>query len=431
MADISPLLAPIEELAALPSGASTRASYKRLREALVTVFPGLKSEPDRVDRFGLEIALSHAVRATGLPGTAAGVTTEFVAAMICDAVKAREAEHVYMCPLNYSAELQPRKFGWCEVRKFTQPQLEAELQMPRLMRQSPRLQLDTKTLSLFQWLIVRDTLPLPARISERSLPMFHEIAGRDFGEIIPHAHLWPPTFEKAAFAMLLLPWEDLVDKPSFDWRPFRIPWVYTSNHDPFVHLDIPKDAGTLALEPVGYEAPATGEWDEWERPVRTELADDNNDALAPLTDQRWNDINRALVSPIFNRPVMHFLVRAFASDNIDEFLAHIITIDAALGRPEDFDVWTRPHIGGRNLGATERVARRVGAILSDAGASRDYKDLFKLRSDFIHGSPLATISSQTRVKARRLARRVADALVGATSVTTHQTRDSFLSALCP
>jgi hypothetical protein len=433
MSNIDPLLAPIQALAALPKGTSTRAAYERLSEALVTVFPALRSRsPENVDRFAIQSALSNAVRATGLPdNSGGGVTAESVATAICDAVTATDAKRVYLCPLNYGAELLPRKFGPCEVQKFSQSELEAELQIARLKRQTPQLRLDTKLLSLFQWLVVRETVLLPERIGQRSVPMFYRIAGQDYGEINPHASTWPRAVEEAAFALLLLPWEDLVRDPNVDWRPFRIPWVYTSEHDPFVRLATPEDADSLALEPFGYEDPKTGEWDEWEVPMRTELAGNKNDAIVPLTDQRWNEITSALHLPAFNQRVVHFLVRAFATDGIDEFLAHAITIEAALGRPEDFHGSTRPRIGRQNPGATERVARRVEAILSDASAYRDYKELFDLRSKFVHGSCLAKIPSETRLKARRLARRVADALVSAASSTTYQDRNAFLSALCP
>lgn len=36
-------------------------------------------------------------------------------------------------------------------------------------------------------------------------------------------------------------------------------------------------------------------------------------------------------SVLFGTPIVHYLVRTFLADGVDEFLAHITTIEAALG----------------------------------------------------------------------------------------------------
>src|SRR5882724_10910507 len=98
------------------------------------------------------------------------------------------------------------------------------------------------------------------------------------------------------------------------------------------------------------------------RPTRLPLKDTCAAECAVLTTRRWDEVVQALRSPVFNPLVAHFLVRAFTSDEIDEFVAHIIVVEAALGMQSDFKSGVRPKIPGPKQGATERVARRTAAI---------------------------------------------------------------------
>ena len=86
-------------------------------------------------------------------------------------------------------------------------------------------------------------------------------------------------------------------------------------------------------------------------------------------------------------------------------------LEAALGEEADHDKRLRPK-PERTLGATERMARKVAGLLGDPTATDTYRDLFRIRSLFVHGrAGLATISTDQRVMARRLARRVANTLL--------------------
>ncbi len=62
--------------------------------------------------------------------------------------------------------------------------------------------------------------------------------------------------------------------------------------------------------------------------------------------------------------------------------------------------------------ATDRVAARVAAVLNDATSVQAYKDLFDLRSTFVHGrAGLQKVSTKQRVMARSLARGVSRGLI--------------------
>jgi hypothetical protein len=89
-------------------------------------------------------------------------------------------------------------------------------------------------------------------------------------------------------------------------------------------------------------------------------------------------------SPLFETPIAHFLVRAFLSEPLDEFLAQITTIEAALGLASDYDRETRPKIAkGRSV--TACMAARVDALLDTKTDGAEYRRLFDFRSLFLHG----------------------------------------------
>lgn len=112
---------------------------------------------------------------------------------------------------------------------------------------------------------------------------------------------------------------------------------------------------------------------------------------------------------------------AFLTEDIDEFVAHMTTVEAALGLHADYD---RP-------GATSRLRARIAALLSDNSAADLHRELFSVRSCYLHGRGMeGRISSEKRKGARRLARRVVEALVArAKEVSAPTTREDFLSSL--
>jgi hypothetical protein len=76
--------------------------------------------------------------------------------------------------------------------------------------------------------------------------------------------------------------------------------------------------------------------------------------------------------------------------------------------------------------------KRVEALLNDPAAGETYHNLSKTRGEFIHGRKIeGTVPSQMRNRARRLARRVAVALVEkAADLRPDTTREGFLVGLC-
>lgn len=153
--------------------------------------------------------------------------------------------------------------------------------------------------------------------------------------------------------------------------------------------------------------------------------------MDPTDDENWAELQAARPTPLFETPVVHFLVRAFLADGIDEVMAHMTAIEAALGLESDHKRKLRPKPDLHpKLSPTERVAARIGAALTDAKAARNYKDLFELRSAFVDGrAGLQKISMPQRVLARSLARRVTCALVALAGNSPHSRADVLADLL--
>jgi hypothetical protein len=318
----------------------------------------------------------------------------------------------HICPLDLADDLPPMTFGGARVAEFTAEQLEKLFDAPRLARNFPALPFESKRLAQFHWLVVEEEIEVDPRPEARATPFLFVDMRQDFGEIEPHLGRFPPAVEGALFFLLLARWEEWSTMPEFDWRGFRVPWIYTLDEDLFVRPAQPPNPDNLTLEPWIVED-RWGEEIELERPSTLPLDDSAKTELQLFTEAAWTELQVARATPLFETPVVHFLVRAFLADGIDEVMAHMTAIEAALGLEIDHKRKLRPkHDPYPKLSPTERVAARIGAALTDAKAAQNYKDLFELRSAFVHGrAGLQKISTPQRVLARNLARRVACALV--------------------
>ena len=368
-------------------------------------------------------ALSTALRSLGLPchlpAKNAGIALDPVsAANAIDAAYGRKTTlRRHLCPLDLADELPPLSFGSARVAQFSADDLASLFDAPRLARNFPNQPLDAKRLAQFHWLVVEDEIELDPRPEARTAPFVYMTFNRDFGEIDPHLGRFPPAVEAALFFLLLAPWEQWSTMQEVDWRGFRVPWIYTVDDDLFIRPAPPPSADSLTLEPWIVED-NWGEEIELERPTTLHLDDDAKSGLASFTDSAWKQLEAARVTSVFETPVAHFLVRAFLADGMDEVMAHMTAIEAAVGLEMDHKKWLRPKLDPHKKvsSATERVAARVAALLNDRASVQAYKDLFELRSTFVHGrAGLQKVSTAQRVTARGLARGVARGLVDVAS----------------
>jgi hypothetical protein len=414
-----------------PNNLLSDPRFMRLRD----ICESLYSEARSKDALG--IALSHALRALGLPcglvqANAHLALPEEIATEKLDAAFRRtQASRVCLCPLNLADDHFPAlKFGPNSVGKFTATELETLVDLPRPKRINSNWTFDAKRFSEFSWLVVREMYPLDQEPGVRAIPWLFMTSSWDWGRIEPHQERFPTTVEAALFAVLRAPWEDWVEMPENDWCGFTLPWVYTLSDDIFVRPSRPPSPDTLSWEPQVFHDNDGNVVFEPERPERYGLKDAAAvEARDLLNDAAWSDLTRAHQSPLFETPIAHFLVRAFHADGMDEFLAHITTIEAALGLRSDYDRKTRPKIA-RGHSVTDCMAARVEALLGTKTDAAEYRRLFDLRSLLLHGRKMGAIPGEERIAARRLARRVVNRLIeAALAEPAPQSRENFLNDL--
>jgi hypothetical protein len=381
------------------------------------------------------IALSTALRSLGLPCTLpakqAGLALD--PASVADAIDQTFTRKTtlrrHLCPLDLADELPQLRFGRTRVAKFSAGELETMFDAPKLARNFPTQPLEAKRLAQFHWLVTEEEIEVDPRPEARSIPLLFMNMRRDFGEIEAHFGRFPPAVEAALFFLLLAPWEEWSIMQEVDWRGFRIPWIYTVDEDLFVRPGRPPSPDSLTLEPWIVED-GWGDEIERERPSTFSLDDAAKPQLVRLTNNAWAELHAARATGLFETPIVHFLVRAFLGDGMDEIMAHMTAIEAALGLRSDFG-GRRASPSAPKLNAKQRVAKRIELLLEDPQAGLDYGALFEIRSAFVHGRSMDTkVASRDRNLARRIARRVVAALVDvANSPDGARTREDYLEEL--
>jgi hypothetical protein len=424
------LVSAIEELWRIPPpGPSNLFSDP----AFVRLYATCRRDYFMEGHFGDQSALSNALRALGLPcglpsalHRLAGDPAQ-AALRLDEAFRTVEAKRLYLVPLDMAAGLPPISFGRARIARFTADELGHLFDAERLRRTHPALRFDAQRFSEFQWLIVEECVQFASPPGNRALPLLTFDFSGDLGRIEPHEGRYPAPVEEALFFLLTAPWEQWAETPEVDWRGFRVPWVYIADEDLFVRAELPQSPDTLSWD-ERYDD-YDGEVREYEVPLELRLGDEATDALPAWGLEYWNAVVSARGSSLFETPIAHFLVRAFSASDIDEFLGHITTIEAALGLPEDYESKLRPADDPyRKIGAGRRMRARIAALLEDPGCAVEFTSLFRTRSLFLHGRPMAPISTQERVLARSLARRVVVALIQASHVE-QGTRGDFLAKL--
>ena len=384
---------------------------------------------------GFKFALSSALRSLGMPCGLEGENSRFAmpyevaAARLEEALSATSTKRTYLAPLDLAEELPEMAFGTARVCRFTPEELRDLFNEPRLNRFFPDHFLETDRFSEFYWLVVEVDAPLNPCPGKRALPFLSLNINQDFGRIEPHKERFPVAFEEALFFLTLAPWEEWSMMHEVEWRAFRVPWVYSTDHDLFVSPSPPPSPDTLSWEPHILSDGSGGEV-EVERPVTLPLRVDKGTVLKYLCQNRWESVQRARRSVLFETPVEHFILRAHWADGMDEFLAHVTAIEAALGAQSDYRPGMRvtPDRHPR-WSATKKMKWRVAGLLGDQRFAADYGKLFDLRSAFLHGRNMNHVSSQDRILARSLARRVVESLVNASQTGGVLSRESFLDDL--
>lgn len=412
-----------------PENLFSAPAFVRLREVCQTEYP-------QVGRGGgPTFALGNALHSLGLPcslppdAANLALPVDEAARQLDEAFRSRKGRRLHLCPFDLADDLPPIMFGPAQIRRFSAAELLDLVDATRLKRIFPEIAFDAKRLSQFHWLVVEEIVEFQADPEARAVPVLFMDMRQDLGRIEPHKGRLPQAVEDVLFFVLLAPWEQWSTMLEVDWRGFRVPLVYTSDEDLFVRPSPLPSADALSWEPHIINI-SDHETIELERPVCLRLDDSAIPALAAYDDAAWSVANRGRQSVLFETPIAHFFVRAFLAEDMDEVLAHITTIEAALGLRADYGGAGRSRSDRhKRLSATKRVAARTAALLGNSAFAHDYQHLFDLRSAFLHGRAMGAISTEERVLARRLSRQVVCALIQVASQGMPLTREAYLESL--
>ncbi|MDW9476926.1 hypothetical protein GOA69_32420 [Sinorhizobium meliloti] len=374
-------------------------------------------------------SLSNALRALGAPFALPEKASRFslpvdrAAERLDAALRSAKAEMRHLVPLDMADDLPELRFGNSEVRRFTEPELAEIFDAPRIARTMRGHQIDLTEFSGFQWLLIREAIDLKDEPEKRAMPWMYGSLDRDFGQIDPHKPRFPAAVEAALAFLMTAPWEEWVGMPEVDLFAFRVPWVHTVSDDLFVRIEAPPVSSTLSFT-QDYYTHHDGSTEEYTRRLMLPIDDQAILKLSDWQSARWLAFERARCSVLFETPIEHFLVRAFATEGIDSFLAHMTAIEAALGMSGDFRGQGAPSAPPRKS-AGKKMQARIASLVGRAEA-KDFDHLYNLRSAFLHGRKMQAISTAEQIKARRIARLVVEALIDAANRQTISDRSAFL-----
>ncbi|MFA1240837.1 hypothetical protein ACCC84_21250 [Serratia odorifera] len=358
-------------------------------------------------------------------GNPLAATDRMEAAALCHAALMKEYVQIaYLCPLDCAGDIPRIKTDNATFRVFSEAELNALLNSPEHQRQSGFRAAETNRLSQFLWLVVEESVALPKEFDDRywHLPLWHTRKDQP-GTVYPYNNHYPAAVESAIFRLMLAPWEQWLDDLYNSWHPFHIPWVHTITDDIFRHQDTIPSATTLTWDCRSWPEDEAGDWLEHEVPYDNGICVSMGQ-LAPFVDPQINSfLGIAISRGLINTAAQHQFVKAFLSDDIDEFLAHIVVIDACLGEKSvNKDLEKRL----KKLGSTGRLKYRLVGLLNDASAKESMHILYKVRSDYVHGNALEKIPAEYLLQARILARQVLNAVIAAAGHSPDISREELL-----
>lgn len=342
------------------------------------------------------------------------------------ALRRRTVRRRHLCPLDLAEGFPALRFGPARVDRFSAAELTELFDAPRLARHYPTSSLQLEVLAQFHWLVIEEKVEVDSAPEARAMPFLFSDMRRDLGETVVHARRYPAIVETVLSFLLLAPWEEWSDMLEVNWRGFVIPWIHTVDEDLFVHPSRPPTPDALTIVEYATEV-RDGVEVELERPETFRLKDGVINDLAAWDADAWDQFSAAIQGPLFETPVLHFLLQGYASSDMDEIMAHMTTIEAAVGHIED----QKPEKGAPHPGirGSARVRTRVSGLLGDPAMGETYGRLFSLRSEYVHGrGGMEPVSTTTRVEARALARAVVVGLLERAR-KDGASRDAVLAAL--
>ncbi|HBH6890677.1 hypothetical protein QO199_24530 [Serratia bockelmannii] len=357
--------------------------------------------------------LCNGLRKLGVPcffpaGSSLVETDMMVAARQCYEELNRSTENlISFCPLDCADILPQIKFGKASIKHFSKSELDALLNSVTLQRQPGYKPADTARLSQFLWLMVEHTESLPAEFSERYWGWGKQ---KDTpGTVHAYKTPFPDDVEQAIFLLMLAPWQNWLINEDNHWRPFDIPWVHTLSGDIFTRQKPIPSADTLTWVEKYYYDDKHDDWIEYEAPYDYDYKV-TDDQLLPFIDATARqNLLRAVNAGFINKAARHQFVNAFIKGGIDEFLSHIVMIDACIGTKKSNGLKTR-----------------LVGLMNDASVKQTIDSLYEARSNYVHGDKLDKIDGKNIKIARDLACKTLNAIINAVGQSPTLKRKTFL-----
>ncbi|ECC8734139.1 hypothetical protein [Salmonella bongori] len=148
-----------------------------------------------------------------------------------------------------------------------------------------------------------------------------------------------------------------------------------------------------------------------------------------VNNQLMADIDTAINNGLINEAARHHFIKAFLSDGIDEFLAHIVVIDACLGEPRELGKKLNLTKYEKNLKSTGRLKYRLVGLLEDCSVKASIDSLYRIRSEYVHGRDMSEISGLDKNLARVLARKTLLTIIKMVQYTPNLSRLELLTSL--
>ncbi|MFT8735965.1 MAG: hypothetical protein ABF760_00705 [Zymomonas mobilis] len=324
----------------------------------------------------------------------------------------KRAINRYICPLEYVEKLPNCAFGSARIGKFNEQELFDFFDAKRLICFNPKdenIIIETiKKYSQFFWMIFEEDIELKD-------DFMGDWSFQKSKKRLIHQCQFPNNFRKEVAAFLLAPWEDWeTNLEENAWKFFNIPWVYKVDGNLFVNPRPLPSYENFVYDIKSY-SDSNGKIWEYEVPLSVDLLKPYIQTLPSFLKETFEKIDKNL---FFGETALFFLINAYDSDGIYEFISHITAIEAAIGQKKiiEVDGKNRKNIESITekfpIGITKIVAIRIAGLFKNVEYYKQYLKLFNLRSNFVHGSDKNKfIEENDKIKARRLARLIITALL--------------------
>lgn len=377
----------------------------------------------------LDPFLLQGLRKLGLPccfpaGSPLAATDRLETTALCyAALMSRQDNHMYLCPLDCADDIPQIEIGKASIRRFSQQEMDALLNSLPQQRLTGYVSADAASFSQFLWLVVSHEEALQADFAERY--WFWNGSRDSPGTVYPYRLPHPKAVEEALFLLMLADWENWQFGEEYHWRPFDISWVYTLSDDIFRQQQPIPLVTSLTWAPSSYYDESNG-WHEYDVPYSFSCSPTREQLVPFVDDLARSHLQTALACGLINLAARHQFVKAFLSSGVDEFLAHIVVIDACVGESSTNKAMAKPL---KDLGPTGRLKYRLAGLLNDTSVREVIHVLYQARSNYVHGNALEKIPGLHILQARSLARRTLNAIIAEAGRAPGLTREAFLDEI--